>query len=152
MGSNSAEFQVLFETLAFIYPFRFSKSSIICMVMIDFDSLNSAAVLKLFLCSQSWFCSKIPHKRHEDVSSVIVHEYCAGPYPCSSQTNFSLGINTGCVDIIWSTPTYCPGFVKSSFISSDFLPWFDDFVRQFVRWCAPNMQDAHGGGWYLRWR
>ena len=63
---------------------------------------------------------------------------------------FSCGINPGCTDIIWSTPTHCPGFVESSSLSSDFLPCFEDFVRQFFRCCAPNMQNAHGGGRYLR--
>ena len=48
--------------------------------------------------------------------------------------------------------THCPGFVKSSFLSSFFLPCFKDFVCQFVQCCAPNMQDTHGGGQYLRRR
>ena len=58
----------------------------------------------------------------------------------------SYGINPGCEYIIWYTPTHCPGFVRLSFLSSDFLPWFEDFARLFVRCCAPNMQGAHGGG------
>ena len=66
--------------------------------------------------------------------------------------HFSCGINPGCEDIIWSNPTHCTVFVKSSFLSSDFLPCFEDFARQFVRCCAPNMQDAHGGGRSLRRR
>ena len=63
---------------------------------------------------------------------------------------FSCGINPGCADIICSTPTHCPGFVKSYFLGSGLLPCFDEFVHQFVRCCAPNMQDSHGGGQYLR--
>ena len=65
---------------------------------------------------------------------------------------FSFGVNPGCSDIIWSTPTHFPGFVKSPFLSFHFLPFFDDFVHQFLRCCDPNKQDTHGGGRSLRRR